>query len=46
MELFEDKKKTAQELQEQITQTEKEINKMVYELYGLSENEIQIVENS
>jgi len=33
-------------LKTQITQTDKEIDTMVYELYGLSEEEIQIVENS
>lgn len=46
LELFEDNKNKAQELQTQITQTEKEIDTMVYELYGLTEEEIQIVENS
>ncbi|MBK9044041.1 MAG: hypothetical protein IPN97_12845 [Saprospiraceae bacterium] len=33
-------------LQAEIDATEKEIDKMVYELYGLSEEEIRIVENS
>lgn len=46
MELFEENKKKAQELQTQITQTEKEIDQMVYELYGLSEEEINIVESA
>ncbi|MCA0131757.1 Eco57I restriction-modification methylase domain-containing protein [Winogradskyella alexanderae] len=46
LELFEDNKKKAQELQAQITQTEKEIDTMVYELYGLTEEEREIVENS
>lgn len=46
MELFEPKKKEAQELQAQITATEKEIDTMVYELYGLSDEEILIVEGS
>lgn len=46
MELFEEKKKEVQELQSQINQTEKEIDQMVYELYGLSDEEIAIVENS
>jgi hypothetical protein len=46
MELFELKKQEAQELQQQIQQTEKEIDHMVYELYGLSEEEILIVEGS
>ncbi len=38
--------KIAVELQNQITSTDKEIDAMVYELYGLSEEEIAIVENS
>jgi hypothetical protein len=46
MELFEPKKQEAQKLQAQIKATEKEIDQMVYELYGLSEEEILIVENS
>ena len=39
-------KKKALELISQINQTDKEIDCMVYELYGLTEEEIQIVENS
>lgn len=46
MELFEDNKKNAQELKNQIYQTEQQIDQMVYELYGLSDEEIKIVENS
>ncbi len=46
MEVFEENKKNAQELQSQIASTEKEIDQMVYELYGLSEDEIKIVEQS
>ncbi len=46
MELFEENKKKALDLKTQIDQTEKEIDRMVYELYGLTEEEIQIVENS
>jgi hypothetical protein len=46
LELFEENKKKAQDLQTQINQTEKEIDQMVYELYGLTDEEIQIVENS
>ena len=38
--------KKALEIQNQITSTDKEIDAMVYELYGLSEEEIVIVENS
>ncbi|WP_405326414.1 Eco57I restriction-modification methylase domain-containing protein [Leeuwenhoekiella sp. LLG6367-2.1] len=46
MSLFEENKKKAQDLQTQIAHTEIEIDQMVYELYGLTEKEIQIVENS
>ena len=46
MDAFETKKKEAQGLQSQINQIEKEIDQMVYELYGLTEEEINIVENS
>jgi hypothetical protein len=46
MELFEENKKKALELKAEIDQTDKEIDQMVYELYGLTEEEIKIVENS
>jgi len=46
MELFEENKKKAQELQRQIKKTDVEIDRMVYELYGLTEEEITIVESS
>ena len=46
LELFEDNKKKAQELQTQITQTEKTIDTMVYDLYGLTQEERDIIENS
>jgi hypothetical protein len=46
MELFEENKKKALALKAEIDQTDKEIDKMVYELYGLTEEEIQIVEGS
>lgn len=46
MDAFNTKKKEAQELQSQISQTEKEIDQMVYELYELTQEEIYIVENS
>jgi type I restriction-modification system DNA methylase subunit len=39
-------KKLALELKTQIDQTDKEIDRMVYELYGLTQEEIQIVENN
>jgi hypothetical protein len=42
--LFENDKKEVLELQSQINQTDKEIDQMVYELYGLSDEEIKIVE--
>ncbi len=43
---FETESKKAQDLKTQIDKTDKEIDQMVYELYGLSEEEIGIVENS
>jgi methylase of polypeptide subunit release factors len=43
-ELFEYDKNKALEVQSQINKTDKEIDSMVYELYGLSEDEIKIVE--
>ena len=46
MELFEENKKKALEHKLQIDQADKEIDRMVYDLYGLTEDEIQIVENS
>lgn len=46
MELFEENKKKALDLKSQIDQTDKEIDRMVYELYGLTEDEIKIVANS
>jgi type I restriction-modification system DNA methylase subunit len=46
MDLFEENKKKAQELKAEIDKTDKEIDQMVYELYGLTEEEIKIVENS
>ena len=42
---FLSEQKIAMDLQNQITSTDKEIDAMVYELYGLSEEEIAIVEN-
>lgn len=43
--LFENDKKEVLELQKQINQTDKEIDNMVYELYGLNEEEIRIIED-
>jgi hypothetical protein len=46
MELFEENKKKALALKSQMDQTDKEIDQMVYELYGLTQEEIAIVEGS
>ena len=46
MELFEENKKKAVELQREIERTDKEIDAMVYELSGLTEEEIKIVEGA
>ena len=46
MEVFETKKEEAQALKSEIDKTDREIDQMVYELYGLSEEEIKIVEES
>nr|NQU93932.1 Eco57I restriction-modification methylase domain-containing protein [Bacteroidota bacterium] len=46
MELFETKRAEAQTLKSEIKKTDKEIDQMVYELYGLTEEEIKIVENN
>ena len=37
---------TINQLQKQITQTDKEIDQMVYNLYGLTKEEIEIVEKN
>ncbi len=42
--LFENDKKEVLEIQNKINQTDKEIDSMVYELYGLSDEEIGIVD--
>ncbi len=44
MDLFEENKKKALELKTEIDKTDKEIDQMVYALYGLTEEEIKIVE--
>jgi hypothetical protein len=46
MEVFETKKAEAQDLKAEIDNTDKEIDQMVYELYGLTQEEIEIVENA
>ena len=43
--LFENDKKEVLEIQNQINQTDNEINQMVYKLYDLTEDEIKIVES-
>lgn len=43
---FNQEKSKAQNLQSEISKTDKEIDQMVYELYGLSEEEIKIVEGN
>ena len=44
MQYFNEQKNKAQELKSEIEKTDKEIDRMVYELYGLTEEEIAIVE--
>ena len=45
-EYFETEKAKAQEIQAVIDKTDREIDQMVYELYGLTKEEIKIVENA
>lgn len=44
LDLFEENQQKAQTLHAQIQQTDKAIGQMVYELYGLTDEEIKIVE--
>jgi hypothetical protein len=46
MELFDLKKTEANKLKVEIENLDKEIDQMVYELYGLTPEEIEIVENA
>ena len=46
MQYFDKQKQKAQELKAEIAKTDKEIDQMVYDLYGLTEDEIKIVEGS
>jgi hypothetical protein len=46
MDYFNKQKARADELKSQIAQTDAEIDAMVYELYGLSEEEVKVVEGS
>ena len=45
-EYFNDEQKKTMDLKNNIVATDKEIDAMVYELYGLTKEEIEIVENS
>lgn len=44
LEVFDETKKSLQEIQSQIAATDKEINALVYKLYDLTDEEIKIVE--
>ena len=46
MKYFSEEQKKAQELKAKIDKTDQDIDQMVYELYGLSEEEMKIVEGS
>jgi len=46
LDLFEENKQKALDLKSKIDASDKEIDQMVYELYGLTEEEIEIVENN
>lgn len=46
LEVFEDTKKELLDLKQQIDSTDNEINLLVYQLYGLTEEEIAVVESS
>jgi type I restriction-modification system DNA methylase subunit len=46
MQYFNEQKQKAQSLKSEIDKTDREIDRMVYELYGLTEEEIKIVEES
>ncbi len=45
LQYFNEQKQKAQTLKSEIDKTDREIDRMVYELYGLTEEEIKIVEN-
>ncbi|MBW6537339.1 MAG: Eco57I restriction-modification methylase domain-containing protein, partial [Mariniphaga sp.] len=46
LQYFNEQKEIAQTIKSEIEKTDKEIDRMVYELYGLTEEEIKIVEGS
>ena len=45
LQYFSEQKEKAEELKKEINKTDKEIDQIVYGLYGLSQEEIEIVEN-
>ena len=45
-EIFLEKKEEAEKVKNEIEMTDKEIDRMVYELYGLSEEEVNIIERN
>ena len=45
-EIFLENKEEAEKIKNEIEMTDKEIDKMVYELYGLSEKEVRIIEKT
>ena len=46
MQYFNEQKQKAEELKKEINKTDKQIDQMIYELYGLTKEEIEIVENA
>ena len=46
MQYFNEQKQKADELKTEIEKTDKEIDAMVYQLYGLTDKEIEIVEEA
>ena len=46
MQYFNEQKQKAQKLKSEIDRTDKKIDQMVYDLYGLTEEEIRIVEEA
>ena len=46
MDYFNEQKQKARSLKSEIDKTDREIDRMVYKLYGLTDEEIKIVEES
>ncbi len=46
MKFFEENKKDVLELKQKIESTDKKIDQMVYELYGLDDKDIKIIEDN